>query len=109
MTYAAVNRRCFLATHWLINVAKANPNTHNNFGATPLHKAAGERQLDIVRCLVEDGAADCAARNGEGLTAVHLAAAAGWLVGLIALLQVRPDPGQGWPTFLAISAVAYMR
>ncbi|CAE7215070.1 Ank2 [Symbiodinium natans] len=57
---------------------RESPDLPDEEGSTPLHLAADEGYLEVVRCLVEEGKASCVdAVDGEGNTALLLAAKEG--------------------------------
>jgi ankyrin repeat protein len=66
LQYAALRSHVSIVKY-LLDIG-ANVNTIDTFGDTPLHDAARARCIDIVECLLENGA-DKFAKNNYGYTA----------------------------------------
>ena len=49
-------------------------NQSDKYGATPMHRAAGQGHLSIVKCLVDTFQASVDKLDGDANTAAHLAA-----------------------------------
>jgi len=60
----------------LINEDTSHVRSQDTFGMTPLHIAAENNSVAIVKCLVK--AMECNSKNHIGRTALHLAAAQGY-------------------------------
>ncbi len=70
--------------------AKANVDTTNKYGATPLHYAAQESHAAVVKLLLERGA-DASAANNSNATPLHYAAKNGHLEVVKLLLEGRAN------------------
>ena len=57
----------------LVRTDKANVNSKNKAGATPLYVAAQFGHLDVVKLLVRSGKADVNSKNKQGATPLHAA------------------------------------
>jgi cytohesin len=78
---------------------RANPNTKDNDGQTPLHKAAQEGHVEIVKLLLERGA-NPNTKNNDGQTPLHWAALSSRVDVVRVLLERGADPNTkdnaGW-------------
>jgi hypothetical protein len=68
---AVMGRTALSAIRALLN-AGANPNTPGGFGMTPLMHASGNREIEVVKCLLSAGA-DVTAVDTLGKSALHAA------------------------------------
>ena len=57
--------------------AGADQGVRDAYGWTPLMRAVDRRRLDFVRLLLDTPGADLGARQEDGATALHIAAASG--------------------------------
>lgn len=93
----------------LLVEADGDINAQDNYGATPLHRAASQGHLDIVRYLVNQQRIRLDAPNREGDTPLHLACEDGNDSVAILLAQrgadpKRPNKAEKTPINLAQSA-----
>jgi ankyrin repeat protein len=68
-----------------------NVNQANEIGTPPLHMAAQNRHLEVVRCLVKKLGADVNQTNNEGRTTLFIACARGHLSIVQCLGKARAD------------------
>jgi len=70
---------------------KADPNTKNKYGTTPLHLASSYGQVDMGRLLLQ-AKANPNTKNKDGTTPLHLASSNGRVDTARLLLQANADP-----------------
>lgn len=63
----------------LLPQSGADPQVQDDYGSTPLHVAAWNGQLGMVRLLLEGGVSPNVVNNKNGWTSLHAAARNGWL------------------------------
>ena len=70
----------------LITKYKCNTNCKNSHGHTPLHYAASNNHLEVVRYFINEQRCDPMTRDNDGNTPLHIAAQHGWMDIIIDLI-----------------------
>ena len=79
LVYFAAQEGHLACVQWLVQTAKADPNSSSNDGMTPLHAAAQTGQVNVTHWLVRTAHCPVTSKTCDGATPLHFAAAKGTL------------------------------